>query len=92
LFGYFFHSNDNCLLRLFAIDFNNQSTKITVLNRIKKNDFSDLTQSFSYWVYLSLAMAIVAFAFVAKFHSLEDNRMPASLYTLKAAVLGPEVP
>ena len=68
------------------------STKITVLNRIKKNDFRHLTQSFSKPIYLSLAMTIVAFAPVARFHSLDDNNIPASLNTLKAAVFGPDVP
>ena len=67
-------------------------TKITVLNRIKKNDFRHLTQSISKPIYLSFAMTIVALAPVARFHSFDDSNMPASLNTLKAAVLGPDVP
>ena len=43
-------------------------------------------------VYLSFAMTKVAFAPVAKFHSLNDSNIPASLYTLNAAVFGPEDP
>jgi hypothetical protein len=41
---------------------------------------------------LSFAITRVAFASVAKFHSFEESNMPASLYTLNAAVFGPEVP
>ena len=52
---------------------------VVFLNRIKKNDFRHLTQSFSQAVYLSLAMTRVALAPVAKFHSLDDISIPASL-------------
>ena len=69
-----------------------RNTKITVLNRIKKQGFVNLAQTIASINYLSFAISKVALAPVAKFHSLEEINIPSSLYTLKAAVLGPEVP
>lgn len=58
---------------------NNRNTKITVLNRIKKLDFIHLTTTISLGIYLSFAITNVALASVAKFHSLEESKSPASL-------------
>ena len=68
----------------------NADTKIKVLFRIKKEEERNLTEVFCF--YLFFATIIVAFAPVAKFHSFDEIKLPVSLYSLKAAVLGPEEP
>ena len=88
----FFILNFCCLLNIVYHNRYNFITKIKVLNRIKKRGFINLAKTIALAFYLSFAMIKVAFAPVAKFHSLEEINRPASLKTLNAAVFGPEVP
>ena len=84
-FNFYFH-------RSFTIAIVLVNFGLFYLNRIKKLGFVNLAQTIALDTYLSLAIIKVALAPVAKFHSLEEINIPASLYTLNAAVLGPEVP